>query len=102
MIRRPPRSTLFPYTTLFRSDPRETCRASCINESANARGEAVWVFGALPLSRSLTRCARSFGCGERYQLTQKREYGFSQNQGVTRGRKYEQKASKKSGNLKKT
>src|SRR2546426_7334199 len=22
MIRRPPRSTLFPYTTLFRSDPR--------------------------------------------------------------------------------
>src|SRR2546427_2516719 len=24
MIRRPPRSTLFPYTTLFRSRPRET------------------------------------------------------------------------------
>src|SRR2546430_4877473 len=24
MIRRPPRSTLFPYTTLFRSDPRAT------------------------------------------------------------------------------
>src|SRR2546427_4607135 len=23
MIRRPPRSTLFPYTTLFRSDPRQ-------------------------------------------------------------------------------
>src|SRR5258705_2181660 len=23
MIRRPPRSTLFPYTTLFRSDPRK-------------------------------------------------------------------------------
>src|SRR5256885_9548221 len=30
MIRRPPRSTLFPYTTLFRSAPRETapCRAA--------------------------------------------------------------------------
>src|SRR3712207_8653709 len=27
MIRRPPRSTLFPYTTLFRSDPKHTyCR----------------------------------------------------------------------------
>src|SRR3712207_7464334 len=26
MIRRPPRSTLFPYTTLFRSDPTEECR----------------------------------------------------------------------------
>src|SRR5256885_3291111 len=26
MIRRPPRSTLFPYTTLFRSDRRRTFR----------------------------------------------------------------------------
>src|SRR5689334_23862750 len=26
MIRRPPRSTLFPYTTLFRSGPTETRR----------------------------------------------------------------------------
>src|SRR5258708_28178007 len=25
MIRRPPRSTLFPYTTLFRSHPFQTC-----------------------------------------------------------------------------
>src|SRR5229473_7321518 len=25
MIRRPPRSTLFPYTTLFRSPPRTPC-----------------------------------------------------------------------------
>src|ERR1019366_10677114 len=28
MIRRPPRSTLFPYTTLFRSDPAQVPRAS--------------------------------------------------------------------------
>src|SRR6476620_12152196 len=28
MIRRPPRSTLFPYTTLFRSRWRDTCRSS--------------------------------------------------------------------------
>src|SRR5260370_24812970 len=27
MIRRPPRSTLFPYTTLFRSLPHPACRA---------------------------------------------------------------------------
>src|SRR2546428_5735512 len=26
MIRRPPRSTLFPYTTLFRSEPRDRFR----------------------------------------------------------------------------
>src|SRR3712207_8168841 len=30
MIRRPPRSTLFPYTTLFRSEPgRHLARADC-------------------------------------------------------------------------
>src|SRR5712692_10697969 len=28
MIRRPPRSTLFPYTTLFRSSPRRLSRCS--------------------------------------------------------------------------
>src|SRR2546430_8891587 len=28
MIRRPPRSTLFPYTTLFRSVPRAPCRST--------------------------------------------------------------------------
>src|SRR3712207_7420267 len=28
MIRRPPRSTLFPYTTLFRSPPRRACTSS--------------------------------------------------------------------------
>src|SRR5688572_31336483 len=33
MIRRPPRSTLFPYTTLFRSDPWQTAR---IRESKRA------------------------------------------------------------------
>src|SRR5688572_32312305 len=29
MIRRPPRSTLFPYTTLFRSPPRSRARRYC-------------------------------------------------------------------------
>src|SRR5688572_31119901 len=29
MIRRPPRSTLFPYTTLFRSSNYGTSRAAC-------------------------------------------------------------------------
>src|SRR3712207_6858943 len=28
MIRRPPRSTLFPYTTLFRSTPRSSLRCA--------------------------------------------------------------------------
>src|SRR5438309_10090799 len=35
MIRRPPRSTLFPYTTLFRSLPFE-------DGFSNAQGEIAW------------------------------------------------------------
>src|SRR3712207_7126772 len=34
MIRRPPRSTLFPYTTLFRSNPSSTTRAWVASTSA--------------------------------------------------------------------
>src|SRR3712207_8497678 len=30
MIRRPPRSTLFPYTTLFRSNHKSACKASLL------------------------------------------------------------------------
>src|SRR5690348_17585016 len=33
MIRRPPRSTLFPYTTLFRSAPRGNSRPGQVDES---------------------------------------------------------------------
>src|SRR5262245_64190656 len=50
MIRRPPRSTLFPYTTLFRSladialDPHQTLeidhRADIIEHAARDRGRA--------------------------------------------------------------
>src|SRR3712207_7543822 len=36
MIRRPPRSTLFPYTTLFRSAPKEKLKEACI-EAAELR-----------------------------------------------------------------
>src|SRR2546422_5026365 len=36
MIRRPPRSTLFPYTTLFRS--RQACATAQRRGSGNARG----------------------------------------------------------------
>src|SRR2546429_837259 len=38
MIRRPPRSTLFPYTTLFRSSDRGHLRESCMSE-VNAQPE---------------------------------------------------------------
>src|SRR3712207_7575735 len=37
MIRRPPRSTLFPYTTLFRSGPRPRRREDAAGRRAGAR-----------------------------------------------------------------
>src|SRR2546422_5740910 len=37
MIRRPPRSTLFPYTTLFRSRPPESVRDSAGNHRGSRR-----------------------------------------------------------------
>src|SRR5438132_3793122 len=40
MIRRPPRSTLFPYTTLFRSYIRNTNRRTVRRRSAEARDSA--------------------------------------------------------------
>src|SRR2546430_8730420 len=37
MIRRPPRSTLFPYTTLFRSHQAEAETAECLHHRIGAR-----------------------------------------------------------------
>src|SRR2546430_8595454 len=46
MIRRPPRSTLFPYTTLFRSRPR-SCRSPRPRRTPSRRGA-----GRAPTPRS--------------------------------------------------
>src|SRR5258708_18664944 len=63
MIRRPPRSTLFPYTTLFRSRPIKLCevsslnipeRVSCLSTSRIAWGVPAVVW-ALRLDRKSTR-----------------------------------------------
>src|SRR2546426_8626964 len=40
MIRRPPRSTLFPYTTLFRS-PAQAVKGNGLN--VNGEGNYVWM-----------------------------------------------------------
>src|SRR5256885_13100447 len=50
MIRRPPRSTLFPYTTLFRS------KGWCLETRRGSRSRRTWVSyrcGGMP------RCSRS-------------------------------------------
>src|SRR5689334_24336997 len=45
MIRRPPRSTLFPYTTLFRS-PRRVAEARRVTGARRARARRVGSFRA--------------------------------------------------------
>src|SRR2546422_1631844 len=52
MIRRPPRSTLFPYTTLFRSEDGKAYRAG-LNNTTTARD-----LGALLAAIAQNRAAR--------------------------------------------
>src|SRR2546427_5425117 len=42
MIRRPPRSTLFPYTTLFRSNGQEVYVVGTILDDGTVRGGTGW------------------------------------------------------------
>src|SRR2546426_8169887 len=53
MIRRPPRSTLFPYTTLFRSQPR--AGLSSPRRTRSRRGRHSW--GGSPRGRTGRRGA---------------------------------------------
>src|SRR3989449_4737125 len=46
MIRRPPRSTLFPYTTLFRSWPVDSPDAAAVLlETGGSIADVVWTSG---------------------------------------------------------
>src|SRR5256885_5752929 len=66
MIRRPPRSTLFPYTTLFRSpgrnpdysaivSPAHRARLHALLDEARASGARVLSSAELPRDRKSTR-----------------------------------------------
>src|SRR2546426_1156361 len=63
MIRRPPRSTLFPYTTLFRSIG---CSRACRGAPTASRSPAGWGSRATcwswPSARCRTRSGRSMRC----------------------------------------
>src|SRR2546430_13220708 len=52
MIRRPPRSTLFPYTTLFRSSPRPSAPLAGEREEKSERCLPVRCRWALSVPRS--------------------------------------------------
>src|SRR5690349_24041058 len=55
MIRRPPRSTLFPYTTLFRSDAREASAREYDGSNAVGAGEGKARLNRRTLDRKSTR-----------------------------------------------
>src|SRR2546425_8908717 len=55
MIRRPPRSTLFPYTTLFRSQ-------RVLSRPDTDRPWWLWAVAGLPRLRAA--CGRDVPCGE--------------------------------------
>src|SRR5437899_8798365 len=58
MIRRPPRSTLFPYTTLFRSEERRSSEAERRREQAEGTAKA-WNKAGVDLTGGAERCGRS-------------------------------------------
>src|SRR3712207_8158197 len=51
MIRRPPRSTLFPYTTLFRSSPGRRDEFHAVNRPPDARDVARQILFERRLAR---------------------------------------------------
>src|SRR5256885_13235598 len=56
MIRRPPRSTLFPYTTLFRSSGLELVRERSRALAANVRDQEVLHAGRPELAGAVALC----------------------------------------------
>src|SRR3712207_7532750 len=77
MIRRPPRSTLFPYTTLFRSTPDE---AQCTGDTAAYGTSGTWINGIVPDTDPRTgttnvlRFRRSLRSEEHTSELQSRQY----------------------------
>src|SRR3712207_7934470 len=75
MIRRPPRSTLFPYTTLFRSILRASCR-TCVSKRQALAHDCVH---PISLAETIVRnlCHYGFAIGRSEEHTselQSRQY----------------------------
>src|SRR3712207_8012389 len=71
MIRRPPRSTLFPYTTLFRSDAHQLACAG-----GDARGAAVEVrFGVVGAEHDHDEAERHLRSEDRWKRDRAVELG---------------------------
>src|SRR2546422_7208658 len=74
MIRRPPRSTLFPYTTLFRSRSVSPRRVLAVLAASELCGMAPW-FSASAVAPALSRVWRLDSAGGAW-LTISVQLGF--------------------------
>src|SRR5689334_24012599 len=61
MIRRPPRSTLFPYTTLFRSPPRPTQISSMMSSMRTHSFPTTPTYLTPAALKSATNCSKFGG-----------------------------------------
>src|SRR2546430_12138431 len=57
MIRRPPRSTLFPYTTLFRSRSRRITVPSTVTNPLPPRVSVSCTTSTAPVAETVSACA---------------------------------------------
>src|SRR5947208_8990433 len=65
MIRRPPRSTLFPYTTLFRSPPAVGGSYATASSGVSTRSPRRTWLSSKVSSTPVVSSVRSSGCGDR-------------------------------------
>src|SRR3712207_8333587 len=74
MIRRPPRSTLFPYTTLFRSSISYSCKRPSAEYIASAEGLCIGKCCLAGGVRSVRRWRREWRSEEHTSELQSRQY----------------------------
>src|SRR2546426_5304110 len=70
MIRRPPRSTLFPYTTLFRSS---TTTVSCM-ETGSLKGSAPTTARSSDYANTSSGCSKDYESSESTSLLRSEEH----------------------------
>src|SRR2546430_16282929 len=79
MIRRPPRSTLFPYTTLFRSE------VACANAETENLWTSLWRCGQLPLCDTQRFDSRCLPLGLKGEVNAHQQRQFRSGVGVIVG-----------------
>src|SRR5258708_30956752 len=77
MIRRPPRSTLFPYTTLFRSRRKRASKITCRRSDVMSKGKKR--SGARPGRPQPLRGTKGKRKGARQNVFYRSEERFSRN-----------------------